>query len=200
MIGYLTGNLLFLEEGKITIDVGGIGYDVFISSKDTMAIHDKISQKVQFFIATIVREDSITLFGFSKKEDQEWFDILCKVKGVGHKMAMKILGQANIADLIYAIKNADKSIFHNVSGIGPKLALRIVTELKDVVKKFDDVEFNDGNKINSNKSNKISNDAILALENLGYKKTNIVKIVAEELKYKPEMSLETLITQALRKL
>ncbi|MDA9818121.1 Holliday junction branch migration protein RuvA [Flavobacteriaceae bacterium] len=200
MIGYLTGNLLFLEEGKVIIDVSGVGYDVFISSKDSILLHDKINQKVQFFIATIVREDSITLFGFSQKEDQKWFGILCKVKGVGHKMALKIIGQVSIIDLIYAIKNADKSIFHNVSGIGPKLALRITTELKDVVKKFDDVEVGDINKMNSNKFNKISNDAILALENLGYKKANIVKIVTEELRHKPEMSLETLITQALRKL
>ena len=200
MIGYLTGNLLFLEDGKIIIDVAGVGYDVFISNKDAAVIHDKINQKVQFFIATIVREDSITLFGFKKKEDQNWFNILCSVKGVGHKMSLKILGQANISDLIYAIKNEDKSMFHNVSGIGPKLALRIVTELKDVVKKLDDVEISDENKTNVNKLNKISNDAILALENLGYKKANIVRIVTDELRNKPEMSLETLITQALRKL
>jgi Holliday junction DNA helicase RuvA len=198
MIAYICGILKSFSEEKVIINVSGVGYSAFISSKDIAKIHQKLGKEVEFFITTIVREDSITLYGFLAEEEQNWFDILCKVKGVGHKMALKILGQSSISDIKYGIKNQDKSIFQNISGIGPKLALRIVTELKDMAKDFDE-NYTLKNQT-SPQFTKIRHEAIMALENLGYKKSNITKIIEAELSENIDISVEELITKALRSL
>lgn len=197
MIGYICGILKFFTEEKVIITSSGIGYNVFASSKDIAKIHQNIGKEVEFFITTIVREDSISLYGFLTQEDQDWFDILCKVKGVGHKVALKILGQSALSDVQYGIKQQDKSVFQSIPGIGPKLALRIITELKDTVKDFDE---DYAPQECSQQLNKIRHEAIMALENLGYKKSNITKIIDAHLIDNKEIALEDLITKSLRKL
>jgi Holliday junction DNA helicase RuvA len=202
MIGKLKGKIEFIGEDKLILDVNGVGYNVYASAKTLDFLQAKKDQEFSLLIETIVREDSITLYGFLTQTEQSWFNELCKVNGVGNKVALKILGILSINDIILALNSGDKSVFSRVSGIGPKLALRIVSELKDSAKKLSGEFFVSNQSANSSQDNpvnsKISSDAISALENLGYKRSDIYSIVGEQLNQNPDMTLETLITQSLR--
>ncbi len=204
MIGKLIGKIDEIYEDKLILNVGGVGYNVFSSSKilANLTKNDNIS----LIIETIVREDYIHLYGFRTEIERGWFNELCKVKGVGNKVALKILSMLEINDIILAISSADKSYFAGVSGIGPKLALRIVSELKDSVANMSgNVASNDLQIKSSSGKGEINNaqllnDAVSALENLGYKRMEVYKIVSANIAENPNSSLEALITNSLRKI
>jgi len=206
MIGKLIGKIDSIYEDKLILNVNGVGYNIFASSKTLNNF--KIDQNASFIIETIVREDHIHLYGFKSEIERGWFNELCKVKGVGNKVALKILSVLEINDIILAISAADKSYFSNVSGIGPKLAQRIVTELKDSVAKIDtnivsnNINISTNSKTENNEvtNSKLLSDAVSALENLGYKRMEVYKIVSQNINENPDTTLETLITNSLRKI
>jgi len=200
MIGKLRGKVDSILEDKLIIDLNGVGYNVYASSR-TLALLNN-GQEISLNIETIVREDHIHLYGFNSITEKNWFNELCKVKGVGSKVALKILGSMTIDDIILAINSADKTLFSKTPGIGPKLALRIVSELKDSAKKVaGEINFDknsDTEKSKKNSDNKILADAISALENLGYKRSEVYNIASKKIAANPDITLETLITLSLR--
>ena len=198
MIGKLIGTVDEINQEHLIINVQNVGYIVFASAKTLTKLTK--NQEISLTIQTNVREDAINLFGFLDENEKTWFNNLCKVKGVGAKVALKILGQIEINDIILAISSADKTIFASVSGVGPKMASRIITELKDAIKQAPILNPKLDQANTNYPSAKIINDAINALENLGYRRNEVYKIVANEFAQNQDHTLENLITNSLRKI
>lgn len=204
MIGKLRGLIDLINDDKCIIDVNGVGYVVFLSSKTAEFLKNfPQDQQVSLIIETVVKEDAIELYGFVKEIEKIWFLELTKVQGVGNKVALKILGFFTIEELAKALIQSDEKSFSKISGIGPKLASRIVTELKESPKKLGvDISFEitDNKKIINFNNNSLVNDAVSALENLGYRKSDSLKIIANFVENNSQITLENLITSALREL
>jgi Holliday junction DNA helicase RuvA len=130
MIAKLTGVLDSVREGHAIVDVGGVGYLVFCSSRTLGALPAR-GQPVSLQIETHVREDHIHLYGFSGDAERDWFKLLTTVQGVGAKVALSILGALAPLELAQAIVASDRATVSRAEGVGPKLAQRIVTELRD---------------------------------------------------------------------
>lgn len=209
MIGKLTGFIDVVGEDFIILDVNGVGYKIFCSSKVLSKIQNS-DKKISLWIETVVREDAITLFGFSTTEEQECFNTLCKVSGVGTKVALKIMNVADTSEIISAIISEDSKVFCRASGVGSKVAVRIINELKhsSFVKNFGIGDINISVKTDSNlnedsgeiNNKKIINDAVLALEGLGYQKSTVHTIVIKIVSEKPYLTLESVITESLKKI
>lgn len=130
MISKLTGILDTTENNTAVIDVNGVGYLVQASGR-TLAALGRPGEAVSMQIETHVREDAISLYGFSDADERQWFRLLCTVQGVGAKAALAILSAVTPDQLPVAIASQDKAMLTRADGVGPKLATRIVTELKD---------------------------------------------------------------------
>ncbi|NBV07265.1 MAG: Holliday junction branch migration protein RuvA [Proteobacteria bacterium] len=204
MIGKLRGFIDSIAEDKCIIDVNGVGYVVFLSSKTANSLRSFArDQEISLTIETAVKEDSIELYGFISEIEKIWFLELTKVQGVGNKMGQKILSALSIQDLAKALISSDIKTFSNISGIGPKLASRLTTELKDSPKKLGiDLGFNPEKLENFSikTENKIAIDALSALENLGYRKHEILRVINFLLEQNAQITLENLITSSLREL
>ena len=205
MIGKLRGLIDKIFDDKCLIDVNGVFYVVFISHKTAQSLRNQDKQSpLLLVIETIVKEDAIELYGFVNENEKMWFLELMKVQGVGAKMAQKILSAMTIEELAKALSVADTKSFNNISGIGPKLASRLTTELKDSAKKLGilvDIEINYDNQYGESVSSEpVTQDAISALENLGYKKHDCLRVVNHIFRKNQQITLENLITQSLREL
>ena len=204
MIGKLRGNIDQIYDDRCIIDVNGVGYLVFISNKTAQFFRQNQSnQGISLVIETIVKEDAIELYGFFHEIEKIWFLELMKVQGVGAKMAQKILSALTIEELAKALTVGDLKSFNNISGIGPKMASRLTTELKESAKKLGinvSLDFNENLSSQSFSSNQIIGDAVSALENLGYKKHDCLKIINYVFSQDEKITLENLITQSLREL
>ena len=188
MIGFLKGNILSAKPTKILLDVNGVGYLVNISINTFEKINGE--QSAALFIHTNVKEDSITLFGFSTESEKEMFELLISVNGIGPKIALSILSGINIDDLKRAIQTPDISRIVAVPGIGRKTAERLVLELKS---KVDQVAEEGGVEI----SYSIKNEAIAALTTLGYNSKLAENTVRNILTSLPDTPLEELIKKSL---
>lgn len=204
MIGRLKGLIASISEDKCIIDVNGVGYVVFLSQKTAEFLRQLPKEKeVILIIETAVKEDAIELYGFISEIEKIWFLELTKVQGVGNKVGQKILSALAIEDLAKALISSDLKAFSQISGIGPKLASRITTELKDSPKKLGiDLGFDvkQTKNIAEVSNNKIASDALSALENLGYKKHDCLKVINFLIEANSKITLENLITSALREL
>jgi len=187
MIGKLTGHIDRIEEGHLILDVNGVGYLVQASAHTLNKIGGK-GDPASLLIETQVREDSITLFGFADALEQEWFRILTSVQGVGAKAGLSILAACAPERLALVIASGDKTAIQAANGVGPKLAVRIVTELKDKAGKMDlspksvDVIVDQSvDSVADNKTSPLDNslegDAISALLNLGYGRADAYQAV-----------------------
>lgn len=189
MIGKLRGILDEVHDDGIILDVGGVGYHVFCSQR-TLAALPPAGEAVQLIIEMHVREDHMHLYGFPDTVERDWFRTLATVQRVGNKMALTILGAHSPQSLAHAIMAKDTTAFSRISGVGPKLAERIVTELKDKVTKLPTSSFQvtgtagiasemppaKGNKKIASKKAAVqeanhTEDAISALVNLGYSRS-----------------------------
>jgi Holliday junction DNA helicase RuvA len=132
MIAKLTGILESVGEDGIVVDVGGVGYLVACSAA-TAAKLPPVGETVGLLIETHVREDSIHLYGFADRAERDWFRRLLTVQGVGSKVGLAILSALRPDELLQAIASADKAMLTRADGVGPKLAARLATELKDRV-------------------------------------------------------------------
>ncbi len=132
MIARLKGVVDQIGEDWAVIDVGGVGYLVYCSSR-TLSRLPRVGEAVGLHIETHVREDHIHLYGFFEEAERAWFRLLQTVQGVGSKVALAILSTLTSNDLANAISSGDKAMLSRPSGVGPKLAVRLATELKDKV-------------------------------------------------------------------
>src|ERR1700758_2962762 len=129
MIGKLKGLIDSYGEDYVILDVGGVGYQVHCASRTLQALPAP-GEAATLSIETYVREDQIKLFGFASDIEREWFRLLQTVQGVGAKVALAVLGTLKVADLATAVAMRDKAMIARSPGVGPKVAERIVTELK----------------------------------------------------------------------
>jgi Holliday junction DNA helicase RuvA len=174
MISKLSGILDSVHDGFLTLDVQGVGYQVFASSS-TLAQCTGVGEPLSLLIDTHVKEDYIKLFGFRNAAEQEWFRLLTSVQGVGAKAAMAILTACPPDQIGFAIAAGDKPAIQRADGVGPKLAARILTELKDKAGKIDlQIQPKALAKAPANESagGGVDQDAVSALINLGYQRTD----------------------------
>ena len=130
MIGKLTGRLHHAALNAVIIDVGGVGYEVTLGAR-TLTSLPPVGEIVTLAIDTHVREDEIRLYGFASEHERAWFRALQTVQGVGAKVALAVLGTLSADDLANAVALQDKGSVSRAPGVGPKVAARIVAELKD---------------------------------------------------------------------
>lgn len=188
MIGKLRGIVDESNEDSVIIDVNGVGYVVFCSSRTLQDLQPGAA--AELVIETHVREDHIHLFGFASVAEREWFRLLTSVQGVGAKMAQAIQGTFDADGLSRTIGAQDKTGLTRVKGIGPKVAERIVTELKSKVVKMGvlpmpatsgavELKTVKGKKPTAASAQpRIMDDAVSALTNLGYTRTDAFTVVA----------------------
>lgn len=201
MIGKLTGYVDGVYENFIYLNVQGVGYRVFCSTK-TMAQLSK-EEPVSLFIETQVREDHIHLFGFSSHAEQDVFNTLTEVQGVGAKVGMAILSSLGLNEISMAVATGDNKAFTRVSGIGPKLATRIVTELKGKsgLLSADMMVLNQPVPSGASEpQSRILQDAVSALVNLGYSRTEAGIKAAETLKANEGATLSDVIRLTLKEM
>ncbi len=177
MFAKLSGLLDYIDEDNCIVDVSGVGYLVFIPSHYMSLLSSK--KEVSLYIQTIVKEDSIALYGFLDVNQKKLFNLLILVQGVGPKIALIMLSKISFDDLQKAIITQDIETLKTIPGVGIKVAQRIINELKDKITKI----FNINDKLNINENSKIQNtnqlnEAMIALESLGYSKFEIQKIMS----------------------
>ena len=170
MIASLKGILESVADESSVLDVGGVGYLVFCSGR-TLANLPRPGEAVRFEVETHVREDHIHLYGFAMSGERDWFRLLTPVQGVGAKVALAILSVLGPEELVQAVLAQDKTAVSRASGVGPKLAGRIVLELKDKVGAIAPPVFEptaDGPSVGGG----VTEDAVSALVNLGFQRTD----------------------------
>jgi len=204
MFAKLRGKIDRIQDNQIILDVNGVGYLV-TSTNSTISEISEAKGEVSLLIETVVREDSINLYGFATESEKTWFNLLLnKVSGVGPKMAINVLSCVTPQELILAISSKDKNIFKKGSGIGPKIAERIITELKDSVGKMagsgDNIIQIANSKSTGSKQNSISDDAVSALEKLGFARFEAYSCVNKLTAQNPEITLQEIIKQGLKEL
>ncbi|SDR77329.1 Holliday junction branch migration protein RuvA [Christiangramia echinicola] len=193
MIHHLKGQLIEKNPTYVVIECNGIGYEVNISLHTFSLIPD--SEAVSLYTYLQVKEDSHTLYGFIEKSEREIFKLLISVSGVGTSTARVMLSSLLPKEVIDAIATGDVPTIQSVKGIGAKTAQRVILDLKDKVLKVlgDDEVF-----VSKNNTNK--EEALSALEILGYNRRQASKVVEKILKEDPESTVESIIKLALKKL
>ena len=203
MIGKLTGVVDSYGEDFIILDVNGVGYIVQCSTR-TLQRLPKAGEATALLIETQVREDAIKLFGFASEAERDWFRLLQNVQGVGTKVALAILGILGPGDLASAIALQDKAAVVRAPGVGPKLAARIVAELKDKAPAFGSIDPAVARLAGEEEAKgapKAVQDAISALVNLGYGRPQAAVAVAASVKALGEAAeTSALIRRGLKEL
>ncbi len=198
MIEYIKGTLTVSTPLKTVVEVGGIGYCIFIPLSNYSKL-PSIGEPVCLFISTIIREDSHKQYGFLTPAERDLFETLIEVSGIGPKTALALLGHLEASDLQIAISQSDLTSICKVPGIGKKTAERLIVEMRD---RFQKSAASLPSLSSLSKSgSSVVNDALSALVNLGYQPLHAqkaVKLAIEE--NKQEEDLGRLITLALRKL
>lgn len=198
MIGKLKGIVDSLRQDSLILDVNGVGYHIYCSGK-TMAQLEPGSA-VAMFIETHVREDHIHLFGFLTAEEQQWFNLLATVQGVGAKVDMAILSALTPGEIAQAVAIGDVKSLTRANGVGQKLAQRLVTELKDKVGGIETSIAITSTKIAARPAG-VFEDALSALVNLGYARGDAFRALAEVRgKSGDDVPLNAIIPLALKEL
>ena len=202
MIGKLKGVIDGIGDDHAIIDVHGVGYVVQASSRTLQSLHQ--GGAVTLHIETQVREDAIRLFGFTTEQEREWFRLLQSVQGVGAKVALAILSILSGGEIATAIGTQDKAMIGRAPGVGPKLAQRIVTELKDKSPALTAIDLGLSTLATSvaeRVAPKPVADAISALSNLGYPQASSMTAIAAAVKVLGDgAETSALIRQGLKEL
>ncbi len=206
MIAKLTGKVDTVSSESAIIDVNGVGYLVFCSSR-TLGMLSGAGGVVSLQIETHVREDHIHLYGFADAAEASAFRLLITVQGVGAKLALAILSTLSADALIAAIAAQDRTALTRAPGVGPKLATRLLSELKDKIVSLADLSVTvvptatQNAPAKGDETNTHANDAISALVNLGYGRSEAFAAVARVQRSRgAEVSVETLIRDGLKEL
>jgi Holliday junction DNA helicase RuvA len=185
MIGKLKGLIDSYDDDTVILDVNGVGYVVHCSGRTLTAL-PQVGEATSLIIETHVREDMIRLYGFRSVTERDWFKLLQSVQGVGSKVALAILSVLDLGELATAIGTLDKAMIARAPGVGPKLAARIVSELKDRAPAFGGVD-----PLTSRLAGAVEDktalpapvsDAISALVNLGYAQAQAAAAIASVIK------------------
>ena len=193
MIHHLNGKLVEKNPTHVIIECAGVGYFVNISLNTFSNIKDQ--ENISLFTHLQVREDSHTLFGFVEKSEREIFRLLLSVSGIGASTARTMLSSLSPAQIRDAIANSDVVTIQGVKGIGAKTAQRVIIDLRDKVLKVSDI---DEVSIHSNNTNK--EEALSALEVLGFVRRQAEKVVDRIVNQDPSLSVENIIKLALKNL
>lgn len=181
MIGKLKGTVDEIGEDHVVVDVHGVGYLAFCGAR-TLAALPAVGEAVVLFIETYVREDMIRLYGFASAAERDWFRLLQTVQSVGAKVALAVVGTLSSGDLANAVALQDKGMIARAPGVGPKVAARIVAELKDRAPAFSGAGSQDSfglkRDIGSGTAAAPVADAVSALVNLGYSREQAAGAVA----------------------
>lgn len=198
MIGKLKGIIDIIEKDHIILDVSGVGYIVYASNNFLRDL--KVGDVCSALTDMHVREDNISLYGFINQDERRLFRQLVDIKGIGPKLALTILGHIGLDLFITAIAAQDKTLFKSIQGVGPKLAERIVSELKG--KEFHFLEPNNVGEVSKKNAMQASvfDDAVSALANLGYNKTQTYAICQKLLQNESDLELSNVIKLALKEL
>ncbi len=195
MIARLTGTLAESAADHAVIDVGGVGYLVQASTR-TLSVLGRIGGQVMVFTEMQVREDAMTLFAFGSAGERDWFRLLTGVQGVGGRVALAILSTLDADELSRAVAHEDKAMVARANGVGPKLAQRIVMELKD---KVGGVALGPAGT-SPKATGGVAADAVSALVNLGFRPAEAgAAVAAAEAELGEGASLDALVRLALKR-
>jgi Holliday junction DNA helicase RuvA len=176
LIAKLKGIVDTVDADSAIIDVGGVGYLVSASARTLREL--AAGDEVTVLVETIVREDAIALYGFLETAERNWFRILTTVQGVGARVALSILSTLSPDEIARAIAAQDRATLSRPAGVGPKLAARLATELKDKAAAFGVAPLGKGVEAPVMPAGSINEDAVSALVNLGYKRVEAFGAVA----------------------
>lgn len=196
MISHLKGIVEKVSESSMIVDVGGVGYEVICSLRTLNIARDKIGTPMHVYTILNIREDAWVLFGFTSEQEKVWFNTLVSVPGVGGKVAMAILSALNDDDIYKAFLNSDKTMLTRADGVGPKLASRLISELKDKIVGKIDLRVLPEIK---NSESAVIQDVISAISNLGYQRIEILEAISK-LDIKNDENFELLFKKVLAKL
>lgn len=195
MIAQISGTLAHKTPGEVVIDVGGVGYQVFIPLNVFYGLPE-VGAVVRLYIHTHLREDALQLFGFRELAERQVFLLLTGVAGIGPKLALNILSGIPADELASAIKDGDQVRLVSIPGVGKKLAERMIVELRDKFTTFPD----QGSETPPRgKDSQLMHDAVSALVNLGYRRAEVEKNV-RDLVQAGKRSLEDVIKEVLRRM
>ena len=209
MIGRIKGQLIEKKSDNVVIDVHGIGYVVYVTEKTAQSLTlDNQSGDISLYSELIVKEDLLQLVGFISQIEKDWFNLLRSVQGIGAKVALTILNTLNTDELLRAIRVKNELAFSSVSGIGSRMAQRLVVELsgrKDLIALEDEEtgEIKDESSeqtIGIIKRKEIQQDALSALQNLGFKPVEAKSAIDKILMQKDLNDASLLVKEALRSL
>lgn len=187
MIGYIKGDILKAGDDHVIVNVHGVGYEVYCSEQTLQTLHGEA--KAKFWVHTHVREDQLTLFGFLTQNEKQFFLSLLKVNGIGPKVALKILGAAPMATLTQMIENSDVRGLSQLPKVGKKTAEQIILELKGKLVLAEEEKRKAAFGARA--------DIVSALVNLGFKLSDVEKVVNE---MPPETDLQTGVRTGLQHL
>ena len=194
MIAKISGSLAHKEPGEVIVDVGGVGYQLFISLGVFYRLPE-MGAPVSLFVHTHVREDALQLFGFLEYEEKQTFLMMKGVSGIGPKLAIGILSGIPSRELVRALREGDQVRLVSIPGVGKRLAERMIVELKDKL-----MALPEENQIGKQDgSSQLMRDAVSALVNLGYRRGESEKI-AREVVNGDEKNLEVVLKETLRRL
>ena len=195
MIGYLSGIIKFIFEDNCILDVHGVGYRVYVDSRNRESISK--GQELELFIHTAVREDSITLYGFKSQTDYDIFSQLITVSGIGARTALNILAKMSSKDLAMAIYQKNVNALTSLPGIGKKSAQRLILELKDKIAADSMVDEDIAEWAPTDDKTNPLEEASEALTALGYTTSEIAEVFR---KVKKSMTTEEIVKLALKEL
>ena len=193
MIAHLQGKLVEKTPTEVIIDCNGVGYHVNISLHTYSLL--PASDAIKLFTYLQIKEDSHTLFGFVEKSEREIFKMLLSVSGIGASIARTMLSSLEPKQIIYAIANADVVTIQSIKGIGSKTAQRVILDLKEKVLKLYDLD-----EVSMIQSNTNKDEALSALEVLGFVRKSAERVVEKIVKENPDATVENIIKLALKNL
>ena len=175
MYSHFKGNIEEIFEDRIILDVNDIGYEIYMPESEILSLKEE-KNKIKIYTYLHVREDDMKLFGFKSSNNLNFFKKLINVSGVGPKMALGIISNITPKEMCVAIATENIIVLKSIPGIGPKMAQKIIFELKDKVQKEDLTNITEKENIKV-KNVKNVNEAITALEVLGYSKREITDVI-----------------------
>jgi Holliday junction DNA helicase RuvA len=197
VIAYLRGRILEKHPNRLVVDVNGVGYDVFVPLSTFYGLGDAGSEIV-LRIHTHVREDALALYGFATALEQDLFERLISISGIGPKLALAVLSGIEPLELMRAIERGDVARLTNIPGVGKKTSERIVLELKDRLPRVQAAAAAADATVAEPST--VRDDVLSALVNLGYHRPLAEKAVASAIKVMPDGGFERTLKQALREL
>jgi Holliday junction DNA helicase RuvA len=198
VIAYLRGRILDKQPNRIVVDVNGVGYDLSVPLSTFYGLSE-VGGEVALRVHTHVREDALSLYGFATRLEQDLFERLIGVSGIGPKVGLAVLSGIEPLDLIHAIERGDLARLTAIPGVGKKTSERIVLELKDRLPRVE-LASAGGAAAQADAAPLLRDDLLSALINLGYHRPLAEKAVDAAIKRTPEGDFERTLKQALREL